>query len=172
MSASTGGGTPYAEVVQQNFAEIGFEVELLEVPDTEHNTRRAAGDFTISFQGYGGVFDPDALHGGHHTDGGRNYGEFSDPEIDALLEQGRSILGVENRLPIYDEIQTKLLEEHAPQIYCNWGRPVVGHRPWLKGFGADQHANRRHLSAVQVVVRGQARRVGASGPLSLGRGLG
>ncbi|MXY78892.1 MAG: ABC transporter substrate-binding protein [Chloroflexi bacterium] len=135
MSASTGGGTPYAEVVQQNFAEIGFEVELLEVPDTEHNTRRAAGDFTISFQGYGGVFDPDALHGGHHTDGGRNYGEFSDPEIDALLEQGRSILGVENRLPIYDEIQTKLLEEHAPQIYCNWGRPVVGHRPWLKGFG-------------------------------------
>ncbi len=127
--------TPTAEVLQQNFAEIGFEVELLEVPDTEHNTRRASGDFTISFQGYGGVFDPDALHGGHHTDGGRNYGEFSDPEIDASLEQGRSILGVENRLPIYDEIQTKLLEEHAPQIYCNWGRPVVGHRPWLKGFG-------------------------------------
>ena len=127
--------TPTAEVLQQNFAEIGFEVELHEVPDSEHNPRRATGDFTLATQGLGGVFDPDALHGTHHSDGGRNYGEFSDPEIDALLEQGRTTLGAENRLPIYDEIQTKLLEEHNPQIYHSWGRPVVGHRPWLKGYG-------------------------------------
>ena len=127
--------TPTAEVFQQNFAEIGFEVELQEIPDSEHNPRRAAGDFTLATQGLGGVFDPDALHGTVHSDGGRNFGKFSDPEIDALLEQGRTTLGTENRLPIYDEIQTKLLEEHAPQIYHSWGRPVVGHRPWLKGYG-------------------------------------
>ncbi|MYJ57424.1 MAG: ABC transporter substrate-binding protein [Chloroflexi bacterium] len=127
--------TPTAEVLQQNFAEIGFEVELQEIPDSEHNPRRAAGDFTLATQGLGGVFDPDALHGTHHSDGGRNFGKFSDPGIDALLEQGRTTLGTENRVPIYDEIQTKLLEEHAPQIYHSWGRPVAGHRPWLKGYG-------------------------------------
>ena len=88
------------------------------------------------YQGLGGAIDPDVLYGLSHSAGGRaNFGEFSDPEIDALLEQGRTTLGAENRLPIYDEIQTKLLEEHNPQIYCNWGRPVVGHRPWLKGYG-------------------------------------
>ena len=38
-------------------------------------------------------------------------------------------------MPIYDEIQTKLLEEHNPQIYWSWGQPVVGHRPWVKGYG-------------------------------------
>ena len=124
-----------AEVLHQNFAEIGFEVELQEIPDVEHNPRRAAGDFSLAVQGLGGVFDPDALHGTHHSDGGRNFGEFSDPEIDALLEQGRTTIGAENRVPIYDEIQTKLLEEHNPQIYHSWGRPVVGHRPWVKGFG-------------------------------------
>ena len=127
--------TPRAEVLQQNFAEIGFDVDLEEIPDTEHNTRRATGDFTISTQGIGGAFDPDALYGFHHSGGGRNFGEFSDPEIDALLEQGRTTLGLENRLPIYDEIQTKLLEEHAPRIYWSWGQPVVGHRPWVKGYG-------------------------------------
>ena len=124
-----------AEVLHQNFAEIGFEVELQEIPDVEHNPRRAAGDFSLAVQGLGGAFDPDVLHGTHHRDGGRNFGEFSDPEIDALLEQGRTTLGLENRLPIYDEIQTKLLEEHNPQIYHSWGRPVAGHRPWLKGYG-------------------------------------
>ena len=127
--------TPTAEVLQQNFAEIGFEVAVQEQPDSENNPLRAAGEFTLTTQGLGGVFDPDALHGTHHSDGGRNFGEFSDPEIDALLEQGRTTLGVENRVPIYDEIQTKLLEEHNPQIYHSWGRPVVGHRPWLKGYG-------------------------------------
>ena len=38
-------------------------------------------------------------------------------------------------MPIYDEIQTKLVQEHNPQIYHSWGRPVAGHRPWLKGYG-------------------------------------
>ena len=38
-------------------------------------------------------------------------------------------------MPIYDEIQTKLLEEHNPQIDWCWGQPVVGHRPWVKGYG-------------------------------------
>ena len=57
------------------------------------------------------------------------------PGIDSLLEQGRTTLGTENRVPIYDEIQTKLLAEHNPRIFAMWGRPVVGHRPWLKGYG-------------------------------------
>ncbi len=135
MTASAHSGGPYAEVVQQNFAEIGFEVELVEQPDIENNHKRAAGDFTLTFQGFGGAFDPDILYSHSHSAGGQNFGDFSDPEIDALLERGRTTLGTENRVPIYDEIQTKLVEQHNPQIYCNWGRPVVSHRPWLKGYG-------------------------------------
>ncbi len=127
--------TSYAEVMQQNFAEIGFEVELVEQPDSQNLNKRAAGDFTLTYNGLGGAFDPDALYGLSHSAGGRNFGAFSDPEIDALLEQGRTTLGTENRVPIYDEVQTKLLEELNPQIYCNWGRPVAAHRAWLKGYG-------------------------------------
>ena len=135
MTAAAGYGTPYAEVMQQNFAAIGFEVAVQEQPDSENNPKRAAGEFTLTYQGLGGTFDPDILYGLSHSEGGRNFGEFSDPEIDALLERGRSTLGAENRRPIYDEVQTKLFGLN-PQIYCNWGRPVVGHRPWLKGYGS------------------------------------
>ena len=141
--------TPRAEVLQQNFAEIGFDVDLEEIPDTEALTRRDGGQFTIHTQGVGGAFDPDALYNSHHTTGGQNFGEFSDPEIDALLEQGRTTLGLENRLPIYDEIQTKLLEEHNPQIYFAWGQPVVGHRPWVKGYGPTNSST----AATQALYR-------------------
>ena len=141
--------TDRAEVIQQNFAEIGFEVDLEEFPDNEQDSRRTSGNFSIHVHGLGGAFDPDALHGTHHTDGGRNWGEFSDPEIDALLEQGRTTIGTENRVAIYDEIQAKLLEEHNPQIYWCWGRPVVGHRPWLKGYGPTNSST----AATQALYR-------------------
>ena len=129
-----------AQVVQHSVAEIGFEVAIEEVNNAESHSRKTSGDFSIHFDGLGGGFDPDALSSGHRTGGGRNFGEFSDPEIDALLEQGRTTIGTENRVPIYDEIQTKLLEEHNPQIYMDWGQPVVGHRPWLKGYGPTNNS--------------------------------
>ena len=38
--------------------------------------------------------DPDLLYNDLHTTGGQNYGEFSDPEIDAMLVKGRTTFGV------------------------------------------------------------------------------
>ncbi len=78
--------------------------------------------------------DPDLLYNDLHTTGGQNYGEFSNPEFDALFERGRSIYDVEERKAIYDEAQSKLLENENPRLWWHWSLPTVGHRPWLKGF--------------------------------------
>ncbi len=133
--SSWDGSIHYAQVGQQNWAEIGFEVDLEETTSMEGQDQRSSGNFSIHWNGFGGAHDPDILSSSHQTDGARNYGKFSDPEIDALLEQGRTTIGTENRVSIYDEIQTKLLEEHVPRIFFNWGVPTVAHRPWLKGYG-------------------------------------
>ena len=124
----------HGQVLQQNFAEIGFNVDLELLPVAENLARRASGEFSLVTQGQGGAADPDLLFNDLHTTGGQNYGEFSDSEIDLMLEKGRTTFGVENRKAIYDEIQDKLLEEHAPRLWWNWSRPVVAHRPWLKGY--------------------------------------
>ena len=134
MSTNNVGGHLAMEAMQQNFAAIGFDVVLEAVPDNENQARRRAGEFSLLTQGHGGSGDPDNLFNDLHTTGGQNYGEFSDPEIDSLLEKGRRTFGVENREPIYDEIQTKLLEEHVPRIWWSWGAPEVLYRPWLKGY--------------------------------------
>ena len=138
--SSWDGTIHFAQVFQQNVAEIGFEVDLEEFANMEGQDKRTSGNFSIHWHGLGGAHDPDILNSDVRSDGGRNYGEFADPEIDALLEQGRTTLGAEDRVAIYDEIQTKLLEEHVPRIFWCWGRPVAGHRPWLKGYGPTNHS--------------------------------
>ena len=147
--SSWDGSIHYAQVGQQNWAEIGFEVDLEETTSMEGQDQRSSGNFSIHWNGFGGAHDPDILSSSHQTDGARNYGKFSDPEIDALLEQGRTTIGTENRVSIYDEIQTKLLEEHVPRIFFNWGVPTVAHRPWLKGFGPTNHST----AATQALYR-------------------
>ena len=152
--------TDRAEVIQQNFAEIGFEVDLEEFPDNEQDSRRTSGNFSIHVHGLGGAFDPDALHGTHHTDGGRNWGEFSDPEIDALLEQGRTTIGTENRVrDLRRDPGQAARRAQSPDLLV---LGPAGRRPpsLAQGLRSDQQQHRRHPGAVPVVVRGQARRVG------------
>ncbi len=124
----------YGQVLQQNFSQIDFDVDILELTTADSLAARQNHEFSMITLGQQAAADPDLLYNDLHTTGGQNYGEFSDPEIDAMLVKGRTTFGVEDRKEIYDEIQTKLLEEHAPRLWWHWSLPTVGHRPWLQGF--------------------------------------
>ncbi len=124
----------YGQVLQQNFRQIGYEVDILELTTADSLAARQNHEFSMITLGQQAAADPDLLYNDLHTTGGQNYGEFSDPEIDDMLVKGRTTFGVENRKAIYDDIQTKLLEEHAPRLWWHWSLPTVGHRPWLQGF--------------------------------------
>ena len=124
----------YGQVLQQNFREIGYEVDINELTTADSLAARQNREFSMITLGQQAAADPDLLYNDLHTTGGQNYGNFSDPEIDEMLVKGRTTFGVENRKAIYDEIQTKLLEEHAPRLWWHWSLPTVGHRPWLQGF--------------------------------------
>ena len=146
--------TPTAEVLHQNFAEIGFEVELQEQPDSENNPLRAAGEFTLTTRASGACSTPTPSTA-PTTATADGTSASSRTEIDALLEQGRTTLAAEDRVAIYDEIQTKLLEEHNPRSTI-LGAGRSPDTVLAQGLRPNQHANRLHLSVVPVVVRGQA----------------
>jgi ABC-type transport system substrate-binding protein len=46
-------------------------------------------------------------------DKGRNYGGYSNAEVDALFEKGRRLFTREERAPIYAEIQKKIYEDQG-----------------------------------------------------------
>jgi len=124
----------FGQLLQQNFSEIDFDVDIRELNTADSLAARQNHEFSMITLGQQAAADPDLLYNDLHTTGGQNYGEFSDPELDELFEKGRSIFGVEERKAIYDEAQAKLLETHNPRLWWHWSLPTVGHRPWLKGF--------------------------------------
>jgi peptide/nickel transport system substrate-binding protein len=125
----------YGQVQQQNFAEIGYNIEIQELATADALAARQARDgFSIMMLGQQGASDPDLLFNDLHTTGGQNYGNFSDPAIDEMLVKGRTTFAVEDRKAIYDEIQSTLLEEFAPRLWWHWSQATIGHRPWLQGY--------------------------------------
>ena len=106
-----------ALVIQDQLSEIGVTVELDQVEWGTFIDRWIARDFQsfVSFNGSGN--DPDrALYPALITDGSVNAFQFSDPQVDELLTQGRIQTDDEERKATYQEVE-KLIAEQAPLIF-------------------------------------------------------
>lgn len=110
---------------QQALQEVGIEV----VPETsEWATLVSAVTERQEFEVVGGDFagvtaEPSELFEDFHTEGTSNYSGYSDPELDALLEQARETIDPEEAKPIYADIQRIIVEE-SPFFFA-WYRPFL-----------------------------------------------
>jgi peptide/nickel transport system substrate-binding protein len=57
--------------------------------------------------------DPDILRSIFHTDniGGFNYSRYSDPEVDAWLDDGRTSQDADARIAAYSQVQLKVVQD-------------------------------------------------------------
>lgn len=80
--------------------------------------------------------EPHELFNAFHTDGSNNMGNYSNPELDELLEQGAVTVDQAERKAIYDRAQEIIMEE-VPATYA-WYRPFIQvidtqyEGPWLQ----------------------------------------
>ena len=106
-----------AEVIQANLADIGVTTNIVAEDWTVYLPKVLESDFTATILGSSGLADPDDyLYNVFHTDSSDNFSNFSNPEIDALLEQGRQASDPQERKDIYDEAQALILEQ-APHVF-------------------------------------------------------
>lgn len=108
-----------ALVIQDQLKEIGVTVELDQVEWGTFIDKWVERDFQsfVSFNGSGN--DPDrALYPALTTGGSVNAFQYSNPELDELLEKGRELSTFEERLPVYQEAE-KLIAEEAPLIFIS-----------------------------------------------------
>jgi peptide/nickel transport system substrate-binding protein len=113
-----------ALVIQDQLRDIGVTVELDQVEWGTFIDKWIARDFQsfVSFNGSGN--DPDrALYPALITDGSVNAFQFSDPQVDELLEEGRSLTDPEERKEVYNELE-RIIAEQAPLIFIS---TRVGH---------------------------------------------
>lgn len=110
---------------QQALQEVGIEV----IPETmEWATLVSAVTERKEFEVVGGDFagvtaEPTELYEDFHTNGTSNYSSYSNPDLDALLEQARETIDIEEAKPIYSEIQ-KIIIEEVPFFFA-WYRPFL-----------------------------------------------
>ena len=128
---------PSLEISQVMMRQIGLAVEIAMGEWGANNDALQAGDIDMHLQAWGTApqGDPDYFPSTlAATDGSSNVGGYSNPELDALLVEGRSLFTTEERQPIYAQIQAILNEDlpliplfHKTQVSVGNGK-VEGYR--------------------------------------------
>ena len=123
-----------AEVIQSMVAEAGFEVKIKTMEFASSLQAGYAGDFQAYMIGWSGRSDPDGnMWQMLHTGGTFNYGKYTNPEIDTLLDDARKVTGTDERRALYSRVW-KQEREDLPLVYLWTSRNVVGMRREVTGF--------------------------------------
>ncbi|HEY7099663.1 MAG TPA: ABC transporter substrate-binding protein [Terriglobales bacterium] len=117
MKTSTDGSTRLlAAVLQQQLRDVGIELEIRTFEFATFFADVTHGAFQMySLRWIGGNEDPDifeyVFHSAKITPRGANRGYYSNPRVDALIDQARRELDQSTRKQLYAEIQRVLAEE-------------------------------------------------------------
>ncbi len=103
-------------------------LEFAVVIDSLHNKK-----FQAAFGGWGTGADPYSLENIFMTDKDRNYGGYSNAEVDKLFEAGMLELDVEKRVKIYQQISL-LLYEDQPYTWLFHQNAFYGFNKSLRGY--------------------------------------
>ncbi len=105
------------QVIKQQLEEVGINVELLSQEKSVFFEALGKKDFEMAVVGWVGFVDPDEfLYNIFYTDKLYNQQGYSNKELDALLDQGRTTMDQNERAEIYKKAQT-IIAEDAPMVF-------------------------------------------------------
>lgn len=105
-----------AQVIQQELKPLGINFEIKQYGDYASYNKAVFVEkkHDITIQGLGGKIDPnDWLRDVFQTGSRSNLTDYSDPEVDALLDEGRATNDAAERKAAYDKAQ-KIIAESGP----------------------------------------------------------
>ena len=133
---------PISVAIQSQLRQAGFAVEISSVDGItdamlENLEPWQAGLVSSGSLTFGGAPEP-VLKRGFVTGGDRNYANFSNAELDALVKELSQTFDEARRTEILHRLQVILIEEEPYQFYVNYhtGRVIVGqnYRHYQPGF--------------------------------------
>ncbi|HXH56123.1 ABC transporter substrate-binding protein, partial [Iamia sp.] len=125
-----------AVYIQQALGEIGVEVELETVQQDKLIDNAISGEFDImGFRNYPGS-DPDLLYVWFSSTSPANFGRIKDPEIDRLLDEGRSEPDPDTREEIYEDLNRRFGEQ-VWSLWANWTTWRIATQPGVFGHTVE-----------------------------------
>lgn len=134
-----------AQVLQAQLSDVGIEatVNIAEFGAFVQDWKNSNFDVFVSLNG--GSIDPDGyLYRTFHTGGSTNVYGYSNPEVDALLEQGRTTTDFDARYDIYAELQRQLACE-GPVAHIAYGTLFTALSDNVEGFTQMPTRSLRYL---------------------------
>ena len=123
-----------AEVIQSMAREAGFEVKIRTMEFAASLTAGYAGDFEAYLIGWSGRSDADGnMWQMLHTGGTFNYGHYSEPAVDALLDEARTYTDPAKRRALYAQVWARERQD-LPLVYLWNPKNIVGMKKSLNGF--------------------------------------
>ena len=123
-----------ATMIKQQLSEIGIECNIQALESGVFFDGLNSGDFDLTVVGWSGFVDIDEyLYNLFTTDGAYNQQNYSNPEVDELLEKGRVTIDETERKEIYKEAQ-KLIAEDAPMAFLYMNSFTVAMRSNVYGY--------------------------------------
>ncbi len=123
-----------AQVIQAMVKPAGFDLRIEAMEFASSLARGHAGDFQSYLIGWSGRADADSnMYNFLHTGGGFNWGGYSDPVVDRLLDQARLYTDIARRNAAYEKVWLELRKE-TPLIYIWALKNIVGMQKNVTGF--------------------------------------
>lgn len=120
-------------LLQQSLERIGVRVNVRPTEFTVLQQKQLDKDFDAAFGGWSAGSDPDTSSNIWATGEGRNFGSYSNPEIDKLFAEGRTELDRSRRAEKYARIQ-EILWEDQPYTWLYWRNSFYGFSKDLRGY--------------------------------------
>jgi peptide/nickel transport system substrate-binding protein len=123
-----------AEVVRNQLADLGLDVQIESLQQAAWNERWMAGDFDWIFNGSAADADPDDGHWNFFTlDGAWNYYSYKSQEVNDLLVGTRTVGDQEERASLFQQAQA-ILQQDVPHAFIHHIIDIVGFANDVQGY--------------------------------------
>jgi len=146
-----------AAVFQQQLRDVGIALDIRTYEFATFFSDVTRGEFQLySLRWIGGNEDPDifeyVFHSDKFTPHGANRSYYSNPRVDALIDQARSELDQNTRKQLYAEIQ-RILADELPYINLWYQDNVLVHSKRVQGLTLNPSGNYDFLKTAELVDR-------------------
>jgi len=144
-----------AAVFQQQLRDVGIVLDIRTYEFATFFSDVTHGEFQLySLRWIGGNEDPDIFEYVFHSDKfaphGANRSYYSNPRVDALIDQARSELDENTRKQLYAEIQ-RILADELPYINLWYQDNVLVHSTRVQGLTLNPSGNYDFLKTAELV---------------------
>lgn len=120
-------------LMKENLEKIGVLCNVRPIERTVMQQKLLDHEYEAQFGGWGTGADPSTLDNIFETDAGRNFGFYSNPEVDKLLEQGEKEFDRAKQAEIYGRIH-EIIYEDQPYTFLYFQSAFYAFNKQLRGY--------------------------------------